>query len=91
MNYIIGVIAGIGILMWIVGSIAIIRSDISRINVNLNKIIKHVGAFDTTDNEIKSLLAEGKKIEAIKKYRFVTGLGLKESKEYVDSLENHIK
>lgn len=48
------------------------RSDISRINVNLNKIIKHVGAFNITDNEIISLLLDGEKIEAIKKYRFVT-------------------
>lgn len=61
MNYIIGGIAVIGILMWICG-ITIIRSDISRINVNLNKIITHLGEFDATDDEIKSLLAEGKKI-----------------------------
>ncbi len=36
--------------------------------------------------ELESLISEGKKIEAIKKYRRVTGSGLKESKEYVDSL-----
>ncbi len=91
MNYIIGRIAVIGILMWIVSSITIIRSDISRINVNLNKIITHLGEFDATDDEIKSPLAEGKKIEAIKAYRFATGFGLKEAKEYVDSLEDKIK
>lgn len=40
------------------------------------------------DNELRSLIAEGKKIEAIKKYRMITGLGLKEAKEYVDLLGN---
>lgn len=55
----------------------------------MNKIAKQVGAFDTIDDEIKSLILEGKKIEAIKRYRFVTGFGLKESKEYVDSFDSH--
>lgn len=40
------------------------------------------------DNELKKLIAEGKKIEAIKKYRMITGIGLKEAKEYVDLLGN---
>lgn len=91
MNYIIGGIAVIGILLWIESSIALLRNDISRINVNLNKIITHLGEFDATDDEIKNLLAEGKKIEAIKAYRIATGFGLKEAKEYVDSLEDKIK
>ena len=87
MNYIIiGVLAGAGFLMWIVSIINQMRSDIARININLNKIAKQVGVPDTINDEIKSLLLEGKKVEAIKKYRIATGLGLKESKEYIDSL-----
>ncbi|SFB43487.1 ribosomal protein L7/L12 [Clostridium frigidicarnis] len=87
MNYIIvGVLAGAGFLMWIVSIINQMRSDIARININLNKIAKQVGVPNTINDEIKSLLLEGKKIEAIKKYRIATGLGLKESKEYIDSL-----
>ena len=87
MNYIIiGVLAGTGFLMWIVSIINQMRSDIARININLNKIAKQVGVPNTINDEIKSLLLEGKKIEAIKKYRIATGLGLKESKEYIDSL-----
>ncbi|WP_252250014.1 50S ribosomal protein L7/L12 [Clostridium sp. ZBS13] len=87
MNYvIIGVLAGAGLLMWIVGSINQMRSDISRININLNKIAKQIGVPNTINDEIKNLILEGKKVEAIKKYRNASGLGLKESKEYIDSL-----
>ncbi len=47
-----------------------------------DKVLKNM------DVELRSLLAEGKKIKAIKKYRVVTGLGLKEAKEYVDALQS---
>lgn len=36
--------------------------------------------------EILDMLREGRKIEAIKLYREETGLGLKEAKEFIDSL-----
>lgn len=39
------------------------------------------------DNEFQSLIAEGKKIKAIKRLRMVSGIGLKEAKEYVDNLK----
>jgi amino acid transporter len=42
--------------------------------------------LENMDVELRNLVAEGKKIEAIKKYRVVTGLGLKEAYEYVDLL-----
>lgn len=85
-NMIIYGVAGIILLIWIICNIIQTRSDIARININLIKIAKQVGVPDTINDEVKSLLLEGKKIEAIKKYRIATGLGLKESKEYVDSL-----
>jgi ribosomal protein L7/L12 len=37
--------------------------------------------------EVQMLLAQGKKIEAIKRVRELTGLGLKEAKDYVDALQ----
>ena len=40
--------------------------------------------------KIVSYLRQGKKIQALKVYREVTGLGLKESKEFVDELDTHI-
>lgn len=39
------------------------------------------------DYEIRRLLAHGNKIQAIKRVRELTGLGLKEAKDYVDALE----
>lgn len=87
MNYLnIFGIAVAGLLLWIVSSINQVRSDITRININLNKIAEQVGVSDTIMDELKSLILEGKKVEAIKKYRIATGLGLKEAKEYIDSL-----
>ncbi len=38
------------------------------------------------DEEIRDLLAHGKKIQAIKRVRELTGMGLKEAKDYVEAL-----
>ena len=38
------------------------------------------------EHAVRSLLAGGNKLEAIKRVRELTGLGLKEAKDYVDSL-----
>ncbi|WP_053957185.1 hypothetical protein [Inediibacterium massiliense] len=90
MNYLIILeVIGTGLLIGVISSMSQMRKDISRINMNLNKIAKQVGVPDTITDELRSLLLEGKRIEAIKKYRkyrMVTGLGLIEAKEYVDSL-----
>ncbi|WML32606.1 50S ribosomal protein L7/L12 [Clostridium sp. OS1-26] len=88
MNYItICGFVGVWLLLWIVISISQIRADITRININVNKIAEQVGVPDTITDELKSLLLEGKKVEAIKKYRIATGVGLIEAKEYIDSLQ----
>lgn len=79
-------LAAAGVLIWMLAAISQIRSDIARMNANLNKIAKQVGVPDTITHELKNLISEGKKIEAIKKYRSVTGCGLFEAKEYIDSL-----
>ncbi|WP_209977611.1 ribosomal protein L7/L12 [Paenibacillus eucommiae] len=39
------------------------------------------------DERLRLLLVSGKRIQAIKEFREASGLGLKEAKEYVDSLE----
>jgi large subunit ribosomal protein L7/L12 len=39
------------------------------------------------DDKLRMLIASGKRIQAIKEYREASGLGLKEAKDYVDSLE----
>ncbi|MBU3157206.1 ribosomal protein L7/L12 [Clostridium estertheticum] len=87
MNYAVALgLMGIGMIIGIVCSISQIRSDIKRININVNRIAKQVGVPDTVTDELNSLLLEGKRIKAIKKYREVTGVGLIEAKEYVDLL-----
>ncbi|MCI1946313.1 ribosomal protein L7/L12 [Clostridium sp. MT-14] len=61
-------------------------------NSKLNKISKCVGVCDELKKEIieelKDLVSRGEKIKAIKKYRVVTGAGLKEAKDYIDSLND---
>jgi ribosomal protein L7/L12 len=88
------VIGGVFLLI-LVTAISQLRNEIARVNFTLDKIAKQIGVTDQVseniDDELKSLLAEGKKIRAVKRYRMVTGHGLLESKKYVDSLrkEDH--
>jgi Ribosomal protein L7/L12 C-terminal domain len=41
--------------------------------------------------QVRSLLLQGNKIEAIKIYREATGLGLKESKDAVELIESELR
>lgn len=89
---IIWVLAGsLGLLLISIGQL---RNDIDRMNITLTKISKHIGLADTAieniDGELKDLISKGKKIKAIKRYRDVTGIGLKESKEYIDKLSEYL-
>lgn len=54
------------------------------------KVISEI-ELENMNGELEELLAEGKKIEAIKKYRMVTGVGLKEAKDYVDLISEKSK
>lgn len=74
------------IVIWIIVSLVQIRNDVERTNVKLSKIADKLGIYDDIKEELKKLISEGKKIEAIKKYRIATGAGLKEATDYVDSL-----
>jgi ribosomal protein L7/L12 len=47
----------------------------------------HISATASADlSDVHLLAQQGQKIEAIKRYRQLTGVGLKEAKEYVDRL-----
>ncbi len=52
------------------------------------KVCQHCGKSDPLgiEDEIRSLISQGKNIEAIKRAVELTGKGLKVSKDYVDSL-----
>ena len=41
---------------------------------------------DATDEDVRALAEEGRKIEAIKLYRTLHGVGLKEAKDAVDEM-----
>lgn len=53
---------------------------------NTNKIILSNEETEKINSRIILLVRQGDKFKAIKEYRFVTRCGLKEAKEYVDSL-----
>ncbi len=73
-------------LLYIISSISDLKKDIAHINANINKIAEKVEVPNTLDDELKKLILEGKKIEAVKNYRVATGAGLVEAKEYIDFL-----
>jgi ribosomal protein L7/L12 len=56
-----------------------------------NAVRASVPAPAEVDSHIQSLLRSGQKIEAVKLYREVTGLGLKEAKDHVDAVERAMK
>ncbi|WP_026691999.1 hypothetical protein [Peribacillus kribbensis] len=89
---------------WIIGGILLVsmaidnrllRSEIAELKLKLDKIAKHIGVTDQVPEEIvaelKGLIAEGKRIKAIKRLRTVTGFGLVQAKEYIDSLISNEK
>ncbi len=75
-------------------NISILQRDQKRIESKLNRIIEHLGVpepyIESINDELKDelikLIEANKKVKAVKKLRDVTGMGLKEAKDYVDSL-----
>ncbi len=82
----------ITLLLMILG-ILVVSPDSSEFKIKhmdkkLDSIMKHLGIEEINiDKELKELLADEKRIPAIKRLREETGMGLKEAKEYVDNLE----
>ena len=62
----------------------------SRTEAKVDLLLKHAGiTYDPHANVppgVVEALRAGKKIEAIRQYRMVTGAGLKEAKEFVEGL-----
>ena len=80
-------VAGIG-LLWGIKSLSDSGVNTTRIERKLDLIIKHLNINPNQDvnPQIMDLLKAGQKIQAIKLYRQTTGAGLKEAKDYVESL-----
>lgn len=86
------IIFGVGMLMILVSVISQLRSELMHMRSTLDRIAEKIGVPDIVTKEEKEelmrLISEDKKVKAIKKYRIITGLGLKEAKEYIDQLSD---
>lgn len=84
------IIIGACMLMILVSVISQMRNDLKQIRITLDKIAKKFGAIEIVTKEekeeLKRLVSEGKNVEAVRRCREITGLGLKEAKEYVDGI-----
>jgi hypothetical protein len=61
---------------------------LARLEQKVDLILGHLGVVykDELSDRVRDLLAQGRKIEAIKVYRAATGVGLKEAKDAVERL-----
>ena len=75
---------------FLIGLVGKLRNEVKIMRGTLNRIAERVGATDILTKEEKEelmrLVAEGKNVEAVRRCREITGLGLKEAKEYVDGI-----
>ena len=80
----------IGAIIVIVANLLSISNEINRTNRKIDKIMSTLNIseydYDLIDNELKNIISDKGKIKAIKRYREITGEELKESKEYIDKL-----
>ena len=67
-----------------------LRNEVKLMRGTLNRIAERVWVTKIVTKEEKEelmrLVAEGKNVEAVRRCREITGLGLKDAKEYVDGL-----
>ncbi|NLP13778.1 MAG: 50S ribosomal protein L7/L12 [Clostridium sp.] len=78
---------GLAIILIVCLAMNQLKNEIRRSNILLDKMAKRLGVPEPSeDNKIKALIAEGKKNEAIKRYRDITGAGLKEANDYIEKL-----
>lgn len=68
-------------------------SILSRIGAKLDLLLTHSGLEYDPYKDIPSAVAEavarGNKIEAIKRYRETTAVGLKEAKDFIEEIQRH--
>ncbi|EOU1918761.1 TPA: ribosomal protein L7/L12 [Clostridium perfringens] len=83
-------ILGFGAFIFLISSVGQLRNEVKLMRGTLNRIAERVGVTEIVTKEekeeLKRLLSEGKNVQAVRRCREITGLGLKEAKEYVDGL-----
>ena len=75
-------------------AIARVQNNVRRIDIKLDRMARHSGlpkpSIDLLDDELKEelqrLVAEGNRVQAIKRLRDTTGMDLREAKDFIDSL-----
>lgn len=81
------VLLGLGVLALVVLVVLVVSSR-NQVDVSsLRPTPRPVAPTVLGSGEVQDLLRAGKKIEAIKRYRELTGQGLKESKDAVEAME----
>jgi ribosomal protein L7/L12 len=64
---------------------------LSRLEAKVDALLKHEGVrfdpYSGAPSQVLDALKRGEKINAIKEYRLVTGVGLKEAKDFVEEIE----
>ena len=78
----------LGAVLTVQSRISLADRRVARVERKLDLIIDHLGlrADDPRMNEVVALVRDGKKIQAIKVYREITGAGLKEAKDAVEAI-----
>lgn len=81
------IILNIAILLLVFIAITQLRNDTKHTYFILEKIARKIGVPEPyEDDKLKTLISEGKRMEAIKRYREITGAGLKEANDYIEKL-----
>ncbi|ELS54781.1 ribosomal protein L7/L12 [Streptomyces viridochromogenes] len=82
------VLVGLGAVLTIQSRVSQADQRVARVERKLDLIIDHLGLRheDPRMGEVVALLRDGKKIQAIKVYREITGAGLKEAKDAVEAM-----
>jgi ribosomal protein L7/L12 len=64
---------------------------LSSVDAKLDLLLQHAGLkydpYKSVPSTVAEAVRDGKKIEAIKRYREATGVGLKEAKDFVEALQ----
>jgi ribosomal protein L7/L12 len=88
---ILGAVTGLtmGIVFVLIFIVTRTSAGVARIEHKLDLLLKHSGVdiVGASADRIVSLVREGKKIEAIRLYREMSGCSLAEAKAHVESLE----
>ena len=83
-------ILGFGAFMFLISSVGQLRNEVKLMRRTFNRIAERIGVTEILTkeetDELRRLVSEGKSVEAVRRCREITGLGLKEAKEYVDGL-----